>query len=1318
MRKAIVIVLAVCCVFLFACAPAKGPGENLVRNGGFELGRVDEPEGWERGMWLFGEETTRMGLASDGYEGEASAFIENLKPNDARWEQRLSVKPKTWYRFSAMVRAGGCDPLHKGANLSIRDIYGSSADVHDTDGEWTYVELYGRTGDGQKELTLMARLGGYGSENTGKAWFDNVEAWEISSGEVPEGAYILPNLMPQEAALVAATPREPAPPGIGNFFWLAALGLLFVGLILFLGRGKESETLSPAKIPAYPLWIILGGGLIIRLLVMANSPGYGVDVGCFTAWAGRMASVGPWNFYAEGYFCDYPPGYLYVLWINGLLMNLFGVEGNGFVARLILRGLPMLCDLAGAYLLYRLGRKALGQRVALLLAAVYALNPATIITSAAWGQVDSALALGLFAVALLVQRRQWRWALPVYILCVLTKPQALMAGPLGLLALVAQTVRTKEGRLGLLKQAGIGLAIGIGVAAATVVPFWGNQPPNWLYQKYAGTMEYYHYATVNAANLFYLLGGNWKVLAETPLWGISWGAMGIAGLAVALIYTGLVYWRAKREDIVWACAALLFAGVFVMGTQMHERYLLPALLLLGGAYARKRDFRYLIVLAGFSATMLVNVGMVLAFEHLIHPYVWVGQMLAAVNLALLALLAWTVWEDAAGARPRWNGAVMPEPQPERGALRRADALLHPRDHKLRMSRIDWLVMAAITLAYAVIGYWGLGDRQIPQTDWKPVAPDEQVIFDLGEARDFELYYHTGTFADPYNPPSFSIATSIDGEAWSQEYGVDLKLGYSNTWQAYRVLTPYTGEENIEDDEDWDDEWSLEDEVADEEQMGWAGLAGRYVRLTSRRWNLFLLEVAFHNPEGGIWPVASAIAGEGATEESMPPERLIDEQHLVPERFYYMNGTYFDEIYHARTAYEHLHGIHAFEWTHPPLGKLLIMVCIKLFGMTPFGWRFAGATVGVLMLPALYLLAKQLWKRTDLAAFTTLLFALDCMHFTQTRIATIDSYPVLFIMLMYWLMFRYMQMSFYHQKLWKTLMPLALCGTATGLAIASKWIGMYAAVGLALLLFYALYQRFAERRYALSTQDEALRSQTGGFARDTCITLAWCVVWFVAVPFAIYYFSYYIHFLPSGGLNWTRFWTMQKSMLSYHSGDLPHAFQSPWWEWPIIGKPMWYHAGGRPDGMVSTIVAFGNPAVWWGGLAATVAMFAYTASYGLRRLRAGIRGSWLETGRETRRLLFAATLLVTGFASQYLPWVLVPRSTYIYHYFASLPFIILCMGQCALMLFRDDRKLGYWMCGGYLLLTLALFVGYYPFASGAPMPEAWAKAMQWAFRIPY
>src|SRR5438477_4285509 len=56
--------------------------------------------------------------------------------------------------------------------------------------------------------------------------------------------------------------------------------------------------------------------LVLRLLI-APYVGFKGDLRLFQIWAGRLADVGPHHFYVEGQFQDYPPGYLYVLWLTG-----------------------------------------------------------------------------------------------------------------------------------------------------------------------------------------------------------------------------------------------------------------------------------------------------------------------------------------------------------------------------------------------------------------------------------------------------------------------------------------------------------------------------------------------------------------------------------------------------------------------------------------------------------------------------------------------------------------------------------------------------------------------------------------------------------------------------------------------------------------------------------------------------------------------------------------------------------------------------------------------------------------------------------------
>ena len=86
-----------------------------------------------------------------------------------------------------------------------------------------------------------------------------------------------------------------------------------------------------------------------------------------------------------------------------------------------------------------------------------------------------------------------------------------------------------------------------------------------------------------------------------------------------------------------------------------------------------------------------------------------------------------------------------------------------------------------------------------------------------------------------------------------------------------------------------------------------------------------------------------------------------------------------------------------------------------------------------MVPIIYLFAKRFFNKEWISIVTTLLFAFDFMHFVQTRIATIDVFVTLFIMLSYYFMYCYLQKSFYDTKLQKTFIPLGLCGVAMGLS---------------------------------------------------------------------------------------------------------------------------------------------------------------------------------------------------------------------------------------------------------------------------------------------
>ncbi|WP_344982411.1 phospholipid carrier-dependent glycosyltransferase, partial [Streptosporangium fragile] len=83
--------------------------------------------------------------------------------------------------------------------------------------------------------------------------------------------------------------------------------------------------------------------------------------------------------------------------------------------------------------------------------------------------------------------------------------------------------------------------------------------------------------------------------------------------------------------------------------------------------------------------------------------------------------------------------------------------------------------------------------------------------------------------------------------------------------------------------------------------------------------------------------------------------------------------------------------------HPPLGKWMIAVGEQIFGMTPFGWRFAAAVVGTLSILILARVARRMTRSTLLGCLAGLLLALDGLHFVLSRTALLD------IFLMFWVL---------------------------------------------------------------------------------------------------------------------------------------------------------------------------------------------------------------------------------------------------------------------------------------------------------------------------
>lgn len=1351
---------------LLVCLTAAAEETNLIANGGFEtLDASGDPVDWYPTAYRTQEGYSRIAVTSEkAHSGQYSAVVENASANDARYTCTVSVEPSSLYRLSAYVLVESMEDTGNGANLGIEGIYSYSDCLFDTDGEWQYLEWYGETGEDQHELTFGVRVGGYGAESTGKAYFDDVCLEKVDA--LPSGVFA--SLWYDAQSYVSYDVSTTQQTGEKSTVLFVALGLVF-GFAYLLARPLlERGGTNRRAVCAFAG--LMAVALAVRIVLAVKVPGYSVDINCFTAWSLRMAERGPAGFYAPDYFCDYPPGYMLLLWSCGLLLN--AVKSAG-ASLLVVKIMPIMCDMAGALVLFGYARKRLGDAAAALVAGLYAFSPAVLVNGAAWGQADSVLALLLMLTALAAIRRDWRAALPLFVASVLVKPQALLFAPVGGVWLLVRLLEKQErpDRMRQWKSVGTGLGLAVVVAAAIIVPFSVQQSPLWLIDLYGETLSSYAYATLNTANLYYLIGANWTSLEThvptalplvTALAAMSGGlwlllsgeklslrsqphrsALGVLCLLLALYqfiltffggnYTAYGYGMMAFSFLLAAVClafdrqashlpfylALSLILIYVLGLKVHERYLLPAMPLLLIAYILTRDRRLLALCVGFSITTFINTAIVLDNAilfgaeqgHLNNDTLVLNDVLCVFNLLLCG---YAVWMAYTGLRP--SEAPIPREAEPAVPLSYERMLLSPRDARLHLTLRDYLVMGITCVVYGVLAFTNLGSTVAPQTGWISTSPDEQIVFDLGESTRFSLLYYAGV---SYN--DFSVSTSDDGVTWSAETPCRMREGLCYRWLYALQSTQSDGEVTYMSDSPTSVVW----------------FTGRYLRLNACEAGLNLWEIVARDEDGQTLPltiVSHTGARTGVLESEKPVENLIDEQDTCVGEPGWYNGTYFDEIYHARTAYEHLHGQAPYETTHPPLGKLLMSVGIAIFGMTPFGWRFAGALIGVLMLPALYLLALQLTHRRSIATVSMLAFSLDLMHYTQTRIATIDSFPVFFILLSYLCMVRYLQTDLFavdpekprlfDRCLRKSLIPLALSGLFMGLAIASKWIGLYSAVGLALLFFTAVYRQYRVSNVACGLDVEHVKLDDGQKARVRAaqdftlkrilITCGFCVIFFVLVPCVIYYLCYIPYLSSTGPVTLKRVIDAQIGMLNYHSTPglgMDHPFQSPWWQWPFILKPMWFAQDYyEPAGYASTIMCMGNPWVFYiGAIAMLGALAACVAKY--LNLRAGVS---LRQGDGDLTL----PVLAVGFLAQYLPWVLVPRSMYIYHYFASVPFIIMATAWWLDRLPRSRPRLRTCVMALYLVGALVFFVLFFPYASGWLTSTEWLDAMKWFSKLYY
>ena len=392
------------------------------------------------------------------------------------------------------------------------------------------------------------------------------------------------------------------------------------------------------------------------------------------------------------------------------------------------------------------------------------------------------------------------------------------------------------------------------------------------------------------------------------------------------------------------------------------------------------------------------------------------------------------------------------------------------------------------------------------------------------------------------------------------------------------------------------------------------------------------------------------------------------------------GFIFDEVYYVDGARDYLKygveitGVDPEFVVHPPVGKWLIALGIKIFGDSEFGWRFMGALLGSVMVILIALIAQRLFRNPFLTICASALIAMDGLALVHSRTALLDIYLSFFILLA----------TYFFVMRWHWWAGLAL-----GLAVATKWSGLYF---LALFAAIAVY-----RAFTLHTGRELIKPTLKTFAQ------------YAVLPVSVYLTSWSGWFLSNRG--WARdyssnvitsFVHYHSQMLGFHTGLVEkHSYQANPWSWIVMGRPTsFYYQSPKDcgaDKCAQEVLALGTPFLWWLGAIALAVVI----------------GFWIKSFAQ-RRYEPSLNIIVAGITAGYLPWFFFQERT-VFSFYAIVfePFLVLAIIYCAyvaLLHYKNSRNT-YIFIGFIGFAIFANFIYFLPLFTGDVITyEAWQARM--------
>ncbi|WP_198652205.1 dolichyl-phosphate-mannose--protein mannosyltransferase [Nocardioides allogilvus] len=407
--------------------------------------------------------------------------------------------------------------------------------------------------------------------------------------------------------------------------------------------------------------------------------------------------------------------------------------------------------------------------------------------------------------------------------------------------------------------------------------------------------------------------------------------------------------------------------------------------------------------------------------------------------------------------------------------------------------------------------------------------------------------------------------------------------------------------------------------------------------------------------------------------------------------------------------------------HPEVGKWIIALGEKAFGMDPFGWRIAAAVVGSLMVLLMCRFVRRVSGSTALGLVGGLLLALDGLQLVLSRLALLDIFLAFFILLgvhcvvadRQW--FRSRLARGRTRALFRPWLVAA--GIAFGLAVGTKWTALFPLAAFGLLL--TAWNYGARRSFG---QPKALVKALlvdGPIAFASLVLVALVVYvsswtgWLVHADEYEKTLSNTQYTTFDGGKPWASasqpdaegigevrqslhsLWDYHQDVYAFHAhflNDSSHVYASRPIGWLLMSRPVGVDAqldirpGSQgcdaPTGStcLRQVLLLGNPLIWWAGSLALV--FAVVRWAGGRDWRFGVA--------------------VVGVGSTWLPWLRFDdRPIFIFYAIACLPFLVLGLALALGTIVGSSnaptprRTAGVVISGSFVVLTVFAFAWFWP-----------------------